>query len=76
MPRKAIRLVEDIPNSYTFVDLSQDVKEVKSMIGGAKVKQFNSFFVLVRGGDISAAYGMHGTVPYLNKRVYKVYPRR
>jgi len=66
-----ITTVRDIPSNYTFIDLSQDVDSLKDHLG-KEADEYSSFFVLVGDGDYDAIYGMYGTVPHLNKTVYKI----
>ena len=59
-------------NHLQFISDSQDVEFLKDYIGGRKIKEFDSFFVAIDGGDYSEIYGIYGIVPLLSKTAYKL----
>ena len=54
-----------------FVNDLQDVNFIKEYIG-KKAVEFDSFFVNILDGDYSEIYGIFGSIPYLEKEVYKI----
>lgn len=63
--------VNQIPEEAIFVSDSQDVIEIKNIVG-EKAEPYDSFFVIVGDGEYKAVWGMVGIVPYLSKLVSKI----
>lgn len=75
MPSHSRRLtfVRDIPNSYKFIQDSQDVEWVKDYLGKSKTEDYETFFIKQdTDGDITSAYGLTNTVPYMDKQAHKI----
>ena len=66
-----VKDLEQGQDVFTFVSDSQDVQAVRDTLG-AEAEGYDSFFVKMGEGDYEEAYGMFGTVPKLDKRVYKI----
>lgn len=67
--------VRQIPEHYQFVNTDTEVDSIKSQLPTFAWdfgRQFDSFFVWVRDGELVSVYGLHGTVPYLDAFTYKV----
>lgn len=60
-------------HNLTFVSDSQDVEAVKEHLGKkSRGKKYDSFYVATESGEYTVILGMHGIIPYLNKRLYRV----
>jgi hypothetical protein len=58
-----------------YISDSQEVKEIKAMLGYSntiKLNDFDSFFVKVDNGDYEEIYGLSGIVPYFYKPIFKI----
>lgn len=67
--------IRDIQNrkDLILVDLSQDVRAIKEYLGNhPDLKDFNGFFVKIHNGDYTEIFAYEGTVPYLDKELWKV----
>ncbi len=63
--------VKDLAADLRFVSDSQDVQEIKRVLGD-EASDFDSFFVAVENGMYASAYGMEGIIPYIHKQVTKI----
>ena len=60
-------------DDLTLVQQDQDVESIKHYLGKI-AQEFDGFFVKVEDGDYSEIWGFNGTVPYLDKTVYRLLP--
>ena len=65
--------VKDLQNREDLLCVSCDVevKTIKEYLG-EKAKEFDSSFVKIEDGEYREVYGMHGSVPHLDKDVEKL----
>ena len=54
-----------------LVNNDMDVQAIKEYLG-KEAEDFDGFFVKVKDGDYEEVYGYEGSVPYLNRQVYKI----
>lgn len=67
-----IRDIED-REDLELANLSQDVIAIKSYLGNDKqLEDFNGFFVKISNGDYEEIYAYSGSVPDLNKGLFKI----
>jgi hypothetical protein len=66
-------IVKHLPNidAIQFASDFQDIKHIKNHLGEI-AQEFDSFFVVVAGGDYIAVWGMYNIVPHLHKPVYRI----
>jgi len=70
---KRVGTIKSIANRDDLTLVESDVDYIKEHFGRkAAVMQFDGFFVAVKDGDYSEVYGYRGTVPRLDKDLYKV----
>ena len=56
-----------------FVSNSQGVQSIKDYFGNLEeLDEFDAFFIEAEEGEIVELYGIEGTVPYLDKMVWKI----
>ena len=65
--------VQDLPN-HLFISDSRDVAAIKECIS-TEADNYDCFFVTLANGDYDQVWGMHGTVPFLIREVFQLYPR-
>ena len=58
-------------NDLQFISNDEDVEGDKYHLG-KKAEGYDSFFVKVEDGDYKEVYGMEGSIPELNKPVWKI----
>ena len=56
---------------YQFVSDSQDIEQLLYYLN-IPDSQYDSFFVTIEDGDYGEVWGMEGTIPSLQKSVYKI----
>ena len=56
----------------TLVMTDLDVQAIKTYLGNRNVNGFGCFLVKIENGDYTEIYGINGSVPYLDKSVYKI----
>jgi len=72
---KPIGTIRDINDrkDLILVDTSQDVEEIKKYLGSPPwFDDFGGCFVKVGEGDYEEIYCYEGSVPYLEKTLYKI----
>ena len=72
-----IKIVDDIPLSFTFVNFQKEVRYIRDVLGIIdEDNNYSSLFIKqnVETGDIISVWGCEGTIPYSNKPVTLSYP--
>ena len=67
--------IRNIPDNFSLVTDSQDVKATLSYIGKRPRNCCDSLFVEIEDGEYKTVYGFDGIVPYLSKTVKLLYKR-
>lgn len=60
-----VTAIRNIPENYTLLTDTQETDAVRETIPAAR--DYDSFFVLQKEGDIIGLFGFCGTVAYLSK---------
>lgn len=72
MKTVTIKTVKDVSREAYFICLSQDVEDLKLFLPESE-REFDSYFVTIsEGGEYLDIWGMHGIVPELTKKVFKI----
>ena len=69
-----VETVADIDHrtDLTFTADTIEVQEMKQHLG-AIAKPFDSFFVAIADGDYTEVWGMHNTIPWLDKEIVRIF---
>ncbi|HEY3269300.1 MAG TPA: ArdC family protein [Armatimonadota bacterium] len=66
--------VADIPEAAVFIDDSRAVNE-QNVEYAREIGAYGSFFIVAADGEVTAVYGMHGIVPWLDRDTVLVHRR-